>query len=317
MPVEISGPGIGAPSVSTTTVTSSINLTSNILSTSIATAQVSVNAPNMQSQDVKTSLPDTALVNLSRLDLQNLDVSIKPASTLLSPPDLGDSTSPFGDLFLSGETLYLQDRSISITTIDSSNYIDLGANVIIGVNHVNSSAVFAYQSDLTTLQLTNNDIGELKNVTTTGITDGQVLAYESSLDKFIPANVSGSGTLTGADIKTLLEAVDGQVLTSTTTSAAVAGTFVADTFPINTLRSAKYVVTISDSDDTTYYIAEVLLIHNGYEVNFTIYGEVVVGSLEDINPSYSADIVDDKVRLLIETFSDQQTIKLSRIGSLI
>jgi len=317
MPVEISGPGIGAPSVSTTTVTSSINLTSNILSTSIATAQVSVNAPNMQSQDVKTSLPDTALVNLSRLALQNLDVSITPASNLLSPPDLGGTTSPFGDLFLSGQTLHLQDRTISITTVDSSSYIDLGANVIIGVNHVNSSAAFAYQSDLTTLQLTNNDIGELKNVTTTGITDGQVLAYESSVDKFIPANVSGSGTLTGADIKTLLEAVDGQVLTTNTTVAATIGTFVADTFSINTLRSAKYVVTISDSDDTTYYIAEVLLIHNGSTVTFTIYGEVVVGTLETIYPSYSADIVDDNVRLLIETFSSQQTIKLSRIGSLI
>jgi hypothetical protein len=73
-------------------------------------------------------------------------------------------------------------------------------------------------------------------------------------------------------------------------------------------------VTINDSDDTTYYIAELLLIHNGSTVSFTIYGEVVVGDL-DIYPTYSTDVVSSNVRLLIQTTSDSQTIKISRIGS--
>ena len=145
-------------------------------------------------------------------------------------------------------------------------------------------------------------------------TNGHALVYNSAAGKWLPASVSASGSLTGQDIKDLLEDVDGQVITATSVTAATAGTYVGDSFSINTLRSAKYVVTINDSDDTTYYIAELLLIHNGSTVSFTIYGEVVVGDL-DIYPTYSTDVVSSNVRLLIQTTSDSQTIKISRIGS--
>lgn len=145
-------------------------------------------------------------------------------------------------------------------------------------------------------------------------TNGHALVYNAAAGKWLPASVSASGSLTGQDVKDLLEDVDGQVITATSVTASTAGTYVGDSFSINTLRSAKYVVTINDSDDTTYYIAELLLIHNGSTVSFTIYGEVVVGDL-DIYPTYSTDVVSSNVRLLIQTTSDSQTIKISRIGS--
>ena len=143
--------------------------------------------------------------------------------------------------------------------------------------------------------------------------NGHALLYNASSGKWEAGAVTSSGTLTGTDVKELLEDVDGQVMTTNNISASVASAYVVDSFSINTLRSAKYVITINDSDDTTYYIAELLLVHNGSTVTFTLYGETVVGDL-DIYPSYSADIDNSNVRLLITTTSDSQNIKILRQG---
>ena len=174
----------------------------------------------------------------------------------------------------------------------------VNSNTVIGGSSSNGSSTL---TDLTDTQISGTP------------TNGHALVYNSSAGKWIPAAVTASGTLSGQDIKDLLENADGQVMTSNTVAAATQSTYVGDSFSINTLRSAKYVVTINDTDDTTYYIAELLLVHNGNTVTFTLYGETVVGDL-DIYPSYSADIDNSNVRLLITTTSDSQNIKILRQG---
>ena len=194
----------------------------------------------------------------------------------------------------------LQD--VSTQTPTANQILQYNGSVWVPVDNTGGSGGSSTLSDLTDTQISGTP------------TNGHALVYNSAAGKWLPASVSASGSLTGQDIKDLLEDVDGQVITATSVTAATAGTYVGDSFSINTLRSAKYVVTINDSDDTTYYIAELLLIHNGSTVSFTIYGEVVVGDL-DIYPTYSTDVVSSNVRLLIQTTSDSQTIKISRIGS--
>ena len=235
----------------------------------------------------------------------------------------------------------------SITNIESTTPAN---NTVLVYKTANGQ----YESEVFDTSISNKDINELQDVSTQTPTNGQILVYDgsqyvptdqssggggsstladltdtqisgtptnghalvynSASGKWLPASISSSGSLTGQDVKDLLEDVDGQVITATSVTAATAGTYVGDSFSINTLRSAKYVITINDSDDTTYYIAELLLIHNGSTVSFTIYGEVVVGTL-DIYPTYSTDVVSSNVRLLIQTTSNSQTIKISRIGS--
>ena len=139
-------------------------------------------------------------------------------------------------------------------------------------------------------------------------------ALTTTQNAWIPAAVTSSGVLTGENVRDLLEDVNSQVLNETSITAATSGTYVVDSFSINTLRSAKYIITINDSDDTTYYITEILLIHNNVTVSYTQYGEVMVGSI-DITPTFSTDIVGDLARLKATTVSNSQTIKVSRIGS--
>lgn len=591
----VSGKGIGSPIGHLSLVTTSSNNSTAVI-TSSDTSTVNLTLPNTSPSVIKIAPEDTSLVNLSRLDLLNLDTNIIPASNS-TPPNLGAPSTPFGDLFLSGNTLHLSDRTISIATVGGASYINLGSNVIVGNNSINSTAQIVFKGEL--------NISELGDANTTGISNGQFLRYNSSTSQFEPAdslagsisslsdvdipgslthgqvlafnsstsnfeptsnlasniedlgnvdttgevdgsflqynaasqsyetvqtvtnildtrlslgggtlsgnvsfgnnhltnlatpvsntdavtkayvdeqisstidsapealdtlnelaaaldddanfastitnqladkaantyvneqlnlkstntyvnevktqfdnsineldnakasntyvndqlalkasanlvladvsnvsntaptseqilqfqgstwtpvdantviggggggsstlteltdtNLSGtpsnghalvynassgkweagavtsSGTLTGTDVKELLEDVDGQVMTTNNISASVASAYVVDSFSINTLRSAKYVITINDSDDTTYYIAELLLVHNGSTVTFTLYGETTVGSL-DIFPSYSSDIVSSNVRLIITTTSDSQTIKVLRQG---
>ena len=591
----VSGKGIGSPIGHLSLVTTSSNNSTAVI-TSSDTSTVNLTLPNTSPSVIKIAPEDTSLVNLSRLDLLNLDTNIIPSSNS-TPPSLGTASTPFGDLFLSGNTLHLQDRSISIATVGGASYINLGSNVIVGNNSINSTAqivfkgelniselgdanttgisngqflrynestsqfepadsltgsisslsdvdipgslthgqVLAFNSSTSNFEPTSNlasNIEDLGNVDTTGEVDGSFLQYNaasqsyetvqtvtnildtrlslgggtlsgnvsfgnnhltnlatpvsntdavtkayvdeqilstidsapealdtlnelaaaldddanfastitnqladkaantyvneqlnlkstntyvnevktqfdnsineldnakasntyvndqlalkasanlvladvsnvsntaptseqilqfqgstwtpvdantviggggggsSTLTELTDTNLSGtpsnghalvynassgkweagavtsSGTLTGTDVKELLEDVDGQVMTTNNISASVASAYVVDSFSINTLRSAKYVITINDSDDTTYYIAELLLVHNGSTVTFTLYGETTVGSL-DIFPSYSSDIVSSNVRLIITTTSDSQTIKVLRQG---
>ena len=144
--------------------------------------------------------------------------------------------------------------------------------------------------------------------------NGFSIIYSTTQNAWIPAAVTSSGVLTGENVRDLLEDVNSQVLNETSITAATSGTYVVDSFSINTLRSAKYIITINDSDDTTYYITEILLIHNNVTVSYTQYGEVMVGSI-DITPTFSTDIVGGLARLKATTVSNSQTIKVSRIGS--
>lgn len=158
-------------------------------------------------------------------------------------------------------------------------------------------------------------LSDLKDVDITGQpANGFSIIYSTSQNAWIPAAVTSSGVLTGETVRSLLEDVNSQVLTETSVNAATIGTHVVDSFSINTLRSAKYIITINDSDDTTYYITEILLIHNNATVSFTQYGEVMVGSI-DISPTFSTDIVGGQARLKATTVSNSQTIKVSRIGA--
>ena len=101
-------------------------------------------------------------------------------------------------------------------------------------------------------------------------------------------------------------------------TAVPQGTIVVDSFSINTYRTAKYLVTIADINDDSYYLTEVLLLQNGTESTLTQFGELLLG-IGSASPDISSDIVgasgSEQCRLKITTGSDNQEITVSRFGT--
>jgi len=74
------------------------------------------------------------------------------------------------------------------------------------------------------------------------------------------------------------------------------------TFAKATYRSAKYVIQITNSTDSTYHVTELLLTHDGSTANITEYGTVFTGAAAEA--AFSADISGSNVRLRVTPASD-------------
>ena len=117
-------------------------------------------------------------------------------------------------------------------------------------------------------------------VLTSGVSTGdliQISAYKSSagiiaLTIDTQANISAS--------------------TVTTTSTAVT---TVNSFTASEFRSARYTVQITNSTDSTYYITEIILIHNGTTPEMTEYGTIFTGAAAEA--TFDADISSGNVRL--------------------
>ena len=68
------------------------------------------------------------------------------------------------------------------------------------------------------------------------------------------------------------------------------------TFAKATYRSAKYIIQITNSTDSTYHITELLLTHDGTTPEITEYGTVFTGAAAEA--TFTADISGANVRLL-------------------
>ena len=99
---------------------------------------------------------------------------------------------------------------------------------------------------------------------------------------------------------------------------AESGSFqVVDEFAVGTFRAAKYIIMVSDADDTTYATTEALVVHSGTAASLTQFGDVTVGSGTAPDPVLDADISGGNCRLLVTTNSNQQTIKVTRLTTVV
>ena len=202
-------------------------------------------------------------------------------------------------------------------------------------------------------ELNNTGLSDLSNVTGTASAD-QHLIYSGTNNRWEPTDYSGSGTAT--EIKNLLVTVDGagsgvdadlldgqqgshyttasnltgaasgitsvtvnsiMTVVSTTVTVATAGQTVVDQFSTSTFRAAKYIISVSDADDTTYATTEALVVHSGTAASLTQFGDITVGSGTAPDPSLDADINSGNCRLLVTTNSNQQTIKVTRLTTVV
>ena len=291
-----------------------------------------------------------ATVSLGIIDLENLTVNLKPKAPEpgSNPVGLGTTEAPFGDLFLQGNTLTLSTKSIGISEQDGVEYLDFGSNVVIGSTTITGERLLAFGdqlkisslTDVTIAGVANGDIlnwdkvsskwvagpgttpenldisqkniGELEDVAHSMYATGMMWQYNESLSAWRAVNtnmlefedfqVKGSFT------------VDSDLVFSTSrTIVGTAGEVVADTFNINTFRSAKYIVTCEDYTvgTTAYWTGEIALVHDGTDTNHILYGEVELGAIT-VEPGIAADILGTDVRLKVTTSSDQQVVTVHR-----
>lgn len=108
-------------------------------------------------------------------------------------------------------------------------------------------------------------------------------------------------------VREILPNLDGSgnifVLNSTTT----VGNQVVDQVNTNVYRSLKYMVQINTL--TNYQVSEILIIHNGVDAFITEYGAINTGSSL---ATFSADVLADKLRLLVTPNQVNTTIKVVR-----
>ena len=291
-----------------------------------------------------------ATVSLGIIDLENLTVNLKPKAPEPgnNPVGLGTTEAPFGDLFLQGNTLTLSTKSIGISEQDGVEYLDFGSNVVIGSTTISGTRLLAFGDQLKISSLTDvtiegiangdilnwdkvsskwvagpgttpenldisqKNIGELEDVAHSMYATGMMWQYNESLSAWKAVNTNMlefedfqvKGTFT----------VDSDLMFSTSRTVVVsAGEVVADTFNINTFRSAKYIVTCEDYTvgTTAYWTGEIALVHDGTDTNIILYGEVELGAIT-IEPGIASDILGTDVRLKVTTSSDQQVVTVHR-----
>ena len=291
-----------------------------------------------------------ATVSLGIIDLENLTVNLKPKAPEpgSNPVGLGTTDAPFGDLFLQGNTLTLSTKSIGISEQDGVEYLDFGSNVVIGSTTITGERLLAFGDQLKISSLTDvtiegiangdilnwdkvsskwvagpgttpenldisqKNIGELEDVAHSMYATGMMWQYNESLSAWRAVNTNMlefedfqvKGTFT----------VDSDLVFSTSRSiVTTAGEVVADTFNINTYRSAKYIVTCEDYTvgTTAYWTGEIALVHDGTDTNIILYGEVELGAIT-IMPGIATDISGTDVRLKVTTSSDQQVVTVHR-----
>jgi len=138
----------------------------------------------------------------------------------------------------------------------------------------------------TTLTATNGLTGSSITYPTSDGTSGQAIITD------------GSGNLS---FSTVSGGLDGGSVTTTSTSATN-----LDTFALNTTRSGKYEVSVSDSTNGDYQFTELSVIHDGTSAFISQYGTVLTGSSE--LATFSVDININTFRIRVTSASTNSTV---------
>jgi len=151
------------------------------------------------------------------------------------------------------------------------------------------------------LELSGNGSG---GVTISGFT---FPTSDGSSNQFLKTD--GSGTLSFATAGATLNHSD---LVDATTTVATSTTTVLNTFAVDTFRSAKYFISITDSTNSRFEVVEANVTHDGSDAYVTAFGSTTdhTGPLT----VFTADVSGGNARLLVtNTSNDSCVFKFQRI----
>lgn len=217
----------------------------------------------------------------------------------------GDVTVKGGDLTTTATTATLFNTNATALSIGGAATTLNVANTGTGARTVNlATAATDGASTLTFGGAVSGNILNISGTTdgeislTTDVTTGTANLFTSVTGK---VQVGGHGTKLYAGTQT--------AITGTTTNIASINPEVTDIFDRNEFRSAEYLVQITQ--DSSYQVSKIILVHNGTTPYITEYGTVLSGS--STLGSLDAEVYGNNVRLLVTMGSDAPaSVKVSR-----
>lgn len=208
--------------------------------------------------------------------------------------------------------------AISTNTNITAAYVNVTANTLIYSNSTIAAAIFGGNSTATNTTFNSTYFLVNSNVALNGTS--HTIAGNANFDSntvFIDALNNRVGVMTGAPNNALT--VNGTVFVtgsmtlpqSTTTGNTVNTTgtsqAVIDTFAVASFRSAKYVLSITDTFSAgNYQATEIIMLHDGTNSYVTEYATVRNGSSLG---SFASDVSGGNARLLFTPTSNSTTVQ--------
>ena len=208
-------------------------------------------------------------------------------------------SAPSGDVVGATDSQTLTNKTITSPVINTG----VSGTAIVDEDNMASNSDTKIPTQQSVKAYVDN---ELNNVDA-DLLDGQEGAFYQNA-----SNLTGSASgITSVTVNSIMTVV------STTVTVATAGTTAVDNFSTSTFRAAKYIISVSDTDDTTFATTEALVVHNGTAASLTQFGDVTVGSGTVPDPAFDADVAGGNCRLLVTTNSNNQTIKVTRMTTVV
>jgi len=216
-------------------------------------------------------------------------------------------------------TLNLASAATSISIANTGS----GARTVnIGTAATGGASTLTFGGAVTgnTLKINSTTAGTLN--LTTDVTTGIVNLYTSVTTGTVNLATGGASTInlgdTSSNVRVGTLSLGDRTYESTSETASItsASATPVSSFAAATYRSAKYILQVtctSGTDNATYQVSEILVIHNGTTATMTDYGVVKTGANNLV--TFTADISGSDVRLLAQATAGN-TIKVRVVRTL-
>ena len=255
-----------------------------------------------QMQNAGSNLNERASLNFDGTHLIATDDSTNDQTDVTVSSNLqafSGKSAPSGDVVGATDSQTLTNKTMTSPVINTG----VSGTAIVDEDNMASNSDTKIPTQQSVKAYVDN---ELNNVDAE-LLDGQEGSFYQNA-----SNLTGAASgITSVTVNSIMTVV------STTVTVATAGTTAVDEFAVGTFRAAKYIIMVSDADDTTYATTEALVVHSGTAASLTQFGDVTVGSGTAPDPVLDADISGGNCRLLVTTNSNQQTIKVTRLTTVV
>ena len=255
-----------------------------------------------QMQNAGSNLNERASLNFDGTHLVATDDSSNDQTDVTVSSNLqafSGKSAPSGDVVGSTDSQTLTNKTMTSPVLNTG----VSGTAIVDEDNMASNSDTKIPTQQSVKAYVDN---ELNNVDAE-LLDGQEGSFYQNA-----SNLTGSASgITSVTVNSIMTVV------STTVTVATAGQTVVDQFATGTFRAAKYIIMVSDADDTTYATTEALVVHSGTAASLTQFGDVTVGSGTVPDPAFDADVAGGNCRLLVTTNSNQQTIKVTRMTTVV
>ena len=255
-----------------------------------------------QMQNAGSNLNERAALNFDGTHIIATDDSSNDQTDVTVSSNLqafSGKSAPSGDVVGSTDSQTLTNKTMTSPVINTG----VSGTAIVDEDNMASNSDTKIPTQQSVKAYVDN---ELNNVDAE-LLDGQEGSFYQNA-----SNLTGSASgITSVTVNSIMTVV------STTVTVATAGQTVVDQFATGTFRAAKYIIMVSDADDTTYATTEALVVHSGTAASLTQFGDVTVGSGTVPDPAFDADVAGGNCRLLVTTNSNQQTIKVTRMTTVV